>query len=75
MCELINSQLIQETQDWFINEDSLTITADIGTIQGLSLLVLLVLSEKDKTAKLVGVNPIRNKTVYLANEIFQMLKH
>ena len=66
MCELINSQLIQETQDWFINEDLLTITADIGTIQGSSLLVLLVLSEKDKTAKLVGVNPIRNKTgVYL----------
>ena len=65
MCELINSQLIQETQDWFINEDLLTITADIGTIQGSSLLVLLVLSEKDKTAKL-GVNPIRNKTgVYL----------
>ena len=67
LCELVNSQLTKETEDWFIKQESLTITADIGKIQELYLLVLLVLSEKDKTAKLVGVNPIRNKPgVYLA---------
>ena len=65
MCELLNSQLIKETEDWFIKQESLTITADIGTIQGSSVLVLLVLSEKDKTAKLVGVNQMRNKPVYM----------
>ena len=44
------------------------------TTLGLSLLVLLILSENDEAVKLVGVNPIRNKCgEYLANEIFQML--
>ena len=75
LCEILNTQLKKETEVWFLNQKSLTITADIGTIKGLSLLVLLTMSEEDKTVKLIGVKPIRNKQgEYLAKEIFQMLK-
>ena len=44
------------------------------TIRDIRVLVLLVLSEKDKASKFVSVNTIRNITgIYLANEIFQKL--
>ena len=75
LCEILNTQLKRETEEWILKQISLTITADIGTIQGLSLLVLLTMIEEDKTVKLVGVKPIRSKQgVYLANEIFLMFK-
>ena len=66
----------KETEDWFVKQESLTITVDIGTTQGLSLLVLLMLSEKDKTVKIVGINPIICKSgVYIDQEIFKMSRN
>ncbi len=45
-----------------------------GTILGLSMLVVLLESEVDKTVKIAGINLVRNKEgVYLANEIFDIL--
>ena len=74
-CEILDSQLKKETEDWFVSQKSLTLTADIGTILGLTLLVVLVMSEEDRMVKLIGVKPMRNKTgIYLANEIYIMLK-
>ena len=53
---------------------SVTVTADIGRILGLSLLVVLLLSEVDNKTVFVGMSLVSNKEgVYLANEIMDIL--
>ena len=74
MCTLLDNLLIEESKKWFEDQKSVTVTADIGTILGLSMLVVLLESEVDKTVKIAGINLVRSKEgVYLANEIFDIL--
>ena len=62
MCSLLDSELRAEARDWFLQQKSVTLTADIGTILGLSMIVVLLESESDSTVKLAGVSLVRSKS-------------
>ena len=75
MCNFLNRELILESKKWFDDQKSVTVTADVGTILGLSMLVVLLESDFDHSVKLVGINLICSKSgEYLASEIFYILK-
>ena len=74
VCDLLDKKLKAETVKWFSEQKSVTITADLGTILGLSMLVVLLVSEHDKTVKFAGINLVNSKGgIYLANEIMKLL--
>ena len=74
LCDLIDKELKSETVHWFMEQESVTLTADIGTILGLSMLVVLLESEIDKTVKFAGINLVCSKEgKYLANQILDVL--
>ena len=74
MSKFLNNELILESRQWFEKQSSLTVTADIGTTLGLSLLVVLLESDFDKSVKLVGIDFVTSKAGdYLASKIFDIL--
>ena len=68
ICELLDNQLKEQSVKWFLAQSSVTITADIGTILWLSMLVVLLESEVDNTVKIAGISLVCSKSIhYLAN--------
>ena len=75
MLRYIDQQLKEESKIWFKNQTSVSITADIGTVRGITLLVVLLLSETDDKTVFVGMNPISSKAgIYCADQIVDILK-
>ena len=71
---LIDDQLKARSVQWFSEQNSVTVTADIGTIRGVTLLVVLLISESDKQVFFAGLDMAANKDgIYLADLIFKIL--
>ena len=71
---LIDDQLKKSSREWFDDQKSVTITADIGTIRGVEILVVLLVSEIDKVVKFVGADLVISKEgKNLANMILNIL--
>ena len=71
---LLDQQMKEATIKWFEEQESVTITADLGTIRGVEILVVLLVSEKDKIVKFVGADIVAGKGgKYLANRMFNVL--
>ena len=74
MLDLVDNELKEKTRAWVDSEKSVTITADIGTMQGLVLLVVLLISDTTGNTKLAGFKLVSSKSGYiLANEIVDIL--
>lgn len=74
MVDLIDTEMKAQSRKWFNSQKSVTLTADIGTILGLSMLVVLLESESDDSVRFIGVNLINSKEgPYCANQIFDIL--
>ena len=70
----IDLQIKLDSKKWFDKQDSVSITADIGTVRGISLLVVLLMSEVDDRTVFVGMNPVSSKAgAYCADEIVNIL--
>ena len=75
MSNLLDQELRKETREWFLQQKSVTLTADIGTVLGLSMLVVLLESEVDNTVRLAGISLVKSKAgKYLAEETMNILK-
>ena len=75
MSFFLNQELILETKKWFKGQKSVTVTADIGTIMGLSMLVVLLESDFDSVKLVCIIDLITCKNGdYLADQIFHMFK-
>ena len=57
--DILNTELISNSKQWFRDEKSMTLTADIGTLLGLSLLVVLLESESSNSVRLAGIRIVR----------------
>ena len=57
--ELVNTEVIKKTADWFRNQANVTITLDVGTECGIPLLAVLFLS--GNKAKLADIIPVVSK--------------
>ena len=67
---LIDDQLKLKSKKWFSEQKSVTVTADIGTIRGVTLLVVLLISETDRQVYFAGLEMVANKEgIYLADLI------
>ena len=58
--ELVNEEIFQKTYQWFSDQQELTVTLDIGTVYGITLLAILVIG-KEGTVKLINIAPITSK--------------
>ena len=54
--ELLNSELEKKTATWFLENDNITLTLDIGTVDGVTLLAVLFI--KDGKTKLANAIPV-----------------
>ena len=57
--ELINIELVKKTVQWFHDQSEITLTLDIGTVYGITLLAVLFIS--DGKVKLANILPIVSK--------------
>ena len=74
MVNVIDDELKCKTKNWFKLQKSVTITADIGTILGLSMLVVLFESETNDKVFLAHIGLIESKEgIYCARKIFEIL--
>lgn len=75
MLDFIDNQLKEQSKAWFKKQTSVSVTADIGTVRGITLLVVLLLSEVDDKTVFVGMNPVSSKAgAYCADQILDILK-
>ena len=58
--ELVNDELYKKTYKWFNDQKEVTVTLDIGTVFGITLLATLFIGD-DGNVKLVNVTPISSK--------------
>ena len=58
--DLVNEELLKKTTEWVNHQEELTITLDIGTVFGITLLATLLIGS-DGTVKLVNITPIPSK--------------
>ena len=66
--------LKQTCVEWIEKQKAITLTCDCGTISGLVLLTVLVISDETGQVKLAGFRLIAHKDgVFLANSLYAIL--
>ena len=71
--ELVDSELQDKTAEWLIDQTDVTATLDIGTVYGISMLAVLLMS--GGKVKLVGIPPVSSKKgVDVATAFFEAFK-
>ncbi len=69
---LLNKIIYSQTENWIKEHSELTITLDIGTCLGFTLVAVLLI--KDKEVKLISIEPTASKKgPHLANVCFNAL--
>ena len=46
--DLVDTELTNKTSEWFLNQDYITVTLDIGTVYGVALLAVLFIGNNGK---------------------------
>ena len=59
--DLINNELCRKTVEWIKDCEEVTITLDIGTVSGITLLSTLLIRNTDGSVKLCSLDPITSK--------------
>ena len=60
-CDMVGAELFDRTVDWLIQQKSVTITLDIGTCTGVTLLAVLFISDDMHEIRLANIVPVVSK--------------
>ena len=75
MINLVGAELFERTVHWLKQQKSVTVTLDIGTCTGITLLAVLFISDETHEVRLANIVPVVSKKgTDLAQTCFDVLK-
>ena len=74
-CDMVGAELFERTVHWLKQQKSITVTLDIGTCTGITLLAVLFISDDTHEVRLANIVPVVSKKgTDLAQTCFDILK-